>query len=102
MESGAYTVAFYDLTPREICDLITCEAKRREEFNRACAVFCWHNAYLAGIAVNCPKNFPRSPERHFRFLAEDNADIPDWKRSKEQMARFARRHNSLFEGRDQS
>ncbi len=97
VENGAYSVDFYDLTPREICDLITSEAKRRESLNRACAVFCWNNAYLTGLAVNSPKNFPRSPEQHFRFLSED---IPDWQRSKEQMARFAARHNSMIEGRD--
>ncbi|MBP0985110.1 MAG: hypothetical protein J6A19_15435 [Oscillospiraceae bacterium] len=86
---------FYQLTPAEIGDLIKSAAKRREEQQRTLAVFCWHNAYLTGLAVNSPRHFPRSPEQHFKFLAEE---APDWRKHKAKMAQYAALHNSTFKG----
>ena len=91
MELGAYTVEFCDLTPAEILDIIKSAEKRRDML----AVFCWHNAYLTGLMVHSPRQFPKRPEEHFRFLG---ADVPDWKRHKAKMARFAAQHNSKFKG----
>ena len=95
MELGAFTVEFRNLTPAEIRDVIKSAEKRREERQRSLAVFCWHNAYLTGLAVNSPRHFPKSPEQYFSFLAEN---VPDWQRHKAKMARFAAQHNSKFEG----
>ena len=91
MELGAYTVEFRDLTPAEIRDVINSAAKRRDSL----AVFCWHNAYLTGLMVHSPKQFPKRPEQYFSFLG---ADVPDWKQHKAKMAQFAARHNSKFKG----
>ncbi|MBP0984605.1 MAG: hypothetical protein J6A19_12850 [Oscillospiraceae bacterium] len=101
MDCGAYTEQFYDLTPAEISDLTASAVKRRNYEARSRAAFAWHTAYLTGFAVNVPRSFPRSPEQHFRFLAQED-DVPAWKRSQAAMARIAAAHNQHYREGDGS
>lgn len=91
MESGAYTVAFYDLTPAEICDLIASERSRHDREQRTLAELCWHNAHLTALAVLAPDKFPRHPDSYFAFLRDEQAE---WQRSKAQMRRFMENNNA--------
>ena len=92
---GAYSAGLRDLTPAEIHDVITSAVNRQAEELRRAAVMAWNTAYLTGLAVNAPKRFPQTPQKHFAFLRE-GAD--DWRAHKAQMARIAAAHNRKFGG----